>query len=195
MPSKTALSGLAIAEMSVGAILIYSGVANQTLGNSVRQLLTGTYTTGAVSALGTGTGPDTDTEAGTADTGAASAVSASSAQAALQQTAAEFGWGSGSEWQALSNVEMAEAGFNPNATNASSGAFGLAQALGHGTSGTACPSTGVNEYGGYGLSTAQAQQANCGNAADQALWMCNYIKETYGTPSAAWAHEQEYHWY
>jgi hypothetical protein len=116
-----------------------------------------------------------------------------SAQAILQQTAAQDGWGSGSEWQALSNVENAEAGFNPTADNPSSGALGLAQALGHGNANTA--GTLGNQYGGYGLTDAQAKAANSGNAADQALWMVNYIKSTYGTPEAAWAHEQADHWY
>jgi hypothetical protein len=116
-----------------------------------------------------------------------------SAQAILQETAAQDGWGSGSEWQALSNVENAEAGFNPTAENASSGALGLAQALGHGNANTA--GTLGNQYGGYGLTDAQAKAANSGNAADQALWMVNYIKSTYGNPEAAWAHEEADHWY
>jgi hypothetical protein len=116
-----------------------------------------------------------------------------SAQAILQNTAAQDGWGSGAEWQALSNVENAEAGFNPTAENPSSGALGLAQALGHGDANTA--GTLGNQYGGYGLTDAQAKAANSGNAADQALWMVNYIKSTYGSPEAAWAHEQADHWY
>jgi hypothetical protein len=116
-----------------------------------------------------------------------------SAQAILQNTAAQDGWGSGAEWQALSNVENAEAGFNPTADNPSSGALGLAQALGHGNANTA--GTLGNQYGGYGLTDAQAKAANSGNAADQALWMVNYIKSTYGSPEAAWAHEQADHWY
>ena len=45
-----------------------------------------------------------------------------------------------------------------------------------------------NQYGGYGLTDAQARAANSGDASMQALWMCNYIKSTYGTPEAAAAH-------
>jgi hypothetical protein len=49
----------------------------------------------------------------------------------------------------LRNVEMAEDGFDPTKANPSSGALGLAQALGHGNANTA-GSLG-NEYGGCGL--------------------------------------------
>jgi hypothetical protein len=116
-----------------------------------------------------------------------------SVQTILQNTAAQDGWGSGGQWQALQYVENREAGFNPSAINPSSGALGLAQALGHGNANTA--GTLGNQYGGYGLTDAQARAANSGNAADQALWMVNYIKSTYGTPEAAAAHEQAYNWY
>jgi hypothetical protein len=68
----------------------------------------------------------------------------------------------------LRNVEMAEDGFDPAKANPSSGALGLAQALGHGNANTA-GSLG-NEYGGYGLTDAQARAANSGDASMQALW-------------------------
>jgi hypothetical protein len=116
-----------------------------------------------------------------------------SVQTILQNTAAQFGWGSGSEWQSLSYVENREAGFNPTAINPTSGALGLAQALGHGNANTA--GRYGNEYGGYGLTDAQARAANNGDPAAQALWMMNYIKDRYGTPEAAAAHEQTYGWY
>jgi hypothetical protein len=116
-----------------------------------------------------------------------------SVQTILQNTAAQFGWGSGSEWQSLLYVENREAGFNPTAINPTSGALGLAQALGHGNANTA--GRYGNEYGGYGLTDAQARAANNGDPAAQALWMMNYIKDRYGTAEAAAAHEQTYGWY
>jgi LysM repeat protein len=139
------------------------------------------------------TGTSTPSNSGSTSSSGRPVPNSGSAQAILQNTAAQDGWGSGSEWQALSNVENAEAGFNPTAENPSSGALGMAQALGHGDANTA--GTLGNQYGGYGLTDAQAKAANSGNAADQALWMVNYIKSTYGTPEAAWAHEQADHWY
>ena len=87
-----------------------------------------------------------------------------------------------------------ESGWNPLANNSSSGAFGIAQALGHGVPGGAAPN-GRNEYGGYGLTTAEARAANEGNPVYQIMWGLNYIRETYGSPSAAWAHETSAGWY
>jgi hypothetical protein len=79
---------------------------------------------------------------------------------------------------------MEDATYSTTIANPSSGALGMGQALGHGTAGSA-GSLG-NEYGAnYGLTAAQAQQANSGSAQYQALWMCTYIRDTYGTPSAA----------
>lgn len=114
--------------------------------------------------------------------------------AILQKTAAGFGWGSGAEWAAWKNLENAEdASASPTIKNPASGALGIGQALGHGTARTA--GTLGNQYGGYGLTDAQAKQANSGNAAMQALWQGNYIRDTYHDPIGAWKHEQAVHWY
>jgi hypothetical protein len=203
------INGFSLAYTAAGAVVLWSGIKGWTISATFKALLTGTTPAASTEAIPVGgttdapaDSPDTaapgsllENAANLAGVGTSTAPTSSDATTALQQAAAARGWGSGAEWTALQNVEMAEAGFNPEATNPSSGAYGLAQAMGHGTSGTACPSTGVNEYGGYGLSTAQAQAANCGSADDQALWMVNYIADTYGDPQAAWAHEQEDHWY
>lgn len=106
-------------------------------------------------------------------------------RAQIQKAAARYGWGKGSNWNSLLQIIAHESGGNPNATNSSSGAYGIAQALGHGGSNTA--GCGRNEYGGYGLSPEQAKQANCGNAWYQLIWMMNYIKQAYGSPDKAWA--------
>lgn len=119
---------------------------------------------------------------------------ASTGQAAIQQAATARGWGPGTpDWQPLVDLENREAGFNPQAKNPSSGAYGLAQALGHGSSGTAGSVT--NEYGGFGLTDAQSRAANSGQAGPQAVWMMNYIAATYGNPRNAEAHETSNGWY
>ena len=195
------VNGFSLAYTAAGAVVLWSGIKGWTISATFKALLTGTTPASSTETipLGTEVAPAATSSTGTpaaANTGTASAAPTSSdAMTALQQAAAARGWGSGAQWTALQNVEMREAGYNPNALNPGSGAYGLAQALGHGISGTACPSTGRNEYGGYGLSAAQAQQANCGNADDQALWMVNYIAATYGSPEAAWSHEQSAGWY
>lgn len=190
------IDGLALALIGAGGLVAYAGIKGYSIPSALQALVQGKSPAGAQPANQINTTSVSSALAGTGSGsgGSGSVVSGGSPQSILQQTAAQFGWGSGAEWQALQNVEMAEAGFSPTARNAS-GAFGLAQALGHGTAGTACPATGINEYGGYGLSDAQAQQANCGQPGPQALWMCNYIQQRYGDPIAAWAHEQSNGWY
>jgi hypothetical protein len=102
-------------------------------------------------------------------------ISNSSAVAALQSAAAKAGW-TGAQWTALENVEMREAGFSLTARNPSSGAYGMAQFI-----------NGPSEYAQYG--------GNSTTAAGQAVAMVNYIKQRYGNPEAAWAHEQAFNWY
>lgn len=102
-------------------------------------------------------------------------VSNASSLAALESAAAKAGW-TGIQWTDLYNVEMREAGFNTGAVNPASGAYGMAQFI-----------NGPSEYALYG--------GNATTAAGQAVAMVNYIKSRYGTPGAAWQHEQQFGWY
>jgi hypothetical protein len=114
--------------------------------------------------------------------------------ATVRAAAGTHGWGNGTQWNALTHLIAQESGGNATARNPSSGALGIAQALGHGTSCSA--GTLGNEYGPqYGLSCAQARQANSGNATQQLRWMLGYIKSRYGSPAAAWQHETQNNWY
>jgi len=114
--------------------------------------------------------------------------------AAIKAAAAQHGWGSGGQWNALTHLINQESGGSNTVANSSSGALGIAQALGHGTSCSA--GTLGNEYGPqYGLTCAEASEANSGNPEKQAKWMMGYIAATYGTPSQAWAHELSNNWY
>jgi resuscitation-promoting factor RpfB len=105
-----------------------------------------------------------------------------------------YGW-TGSQFTDLVKLWTQESGWRAGARNSSSGAFGIAQALGHGTADTAA-ADGTNEYGpDNGVSVATAKAANSGSATAQIAWGLAYIHATYGSPSAAWAHEQAYGWY
>ena len=101
--------------------------------------------------------------------------SGATVQALMQSMAASVGW-TGAEWTALNNVEMREAGYSLTATNPSSGAYGLAQFI-----------NGPSEYAQYGGSSTTAQ--------GQITSMLSYIKQRYGDPEAAWAHEESAGWY
>jgi resuscitation-promoting factor RpfB len=182
------IDGLALGTIGAGSLFLWAAVKGKSITGTLQALIKG----GSPASAPGANAITVPVVPATASTG--TAVGSSSAQQALQNAAAAYGWGSGAQWQALQNVEMAEAGFNPSATNPSSGAYGLAQALGHGQ-GVNTQGTVTNQYGGYGLSSAEAQAANSGDAQAQAIWMCAYIAATYGNPVNAWAHEQSAGWY
>jgi hypothetical protein len=101
--------------------------------------------------------------------------SGGSVAALMKSMAAARGW-TGSQWNALYDVEQREAGFNLNAKNPGSGAYGLAQFI-----------NGPSEYAQYGGSV--------GSASGQITALLNYVAQRYGNPAAAWAHESEFGWY
>jgi hypothetical protein len=88
---------------------------------------------------------------------------------------AGYGWSSG-QFSCLDYLWTRESGWNPYATNPTSGAYGIPQAL---------PSSK--------MATAGADWQT--NPATQIRWGLGYIKATYGSPCGAWAHETAYGWY
>jgi hypothetical protein len=96
-----------------------------------------------------------------------------------QQTAAamlgSFGWSS-SEFGCLVSLWNLESGWNVYASNPSSGAYGIPQAL-------------------PGSKMASAGPDWQSNAATQIRWGLGYIKSLYGSPCGAWSHEQADGWY
>lgn len=94
----------------------------------------------------------------------------------LTFTGAGFGWATDQldDWWRLIGRES---GGRADAVNPSSGAFGIGQFLG-------ATKTAYAKYGA--TSTDPLEQLNA---------MAVYIHNRYGTPSAAWAHEQEHGWY
>ncbi|MBK7622763.1 MAG: hypothetical protein IPJ14_08870 [Kineosporiaceae bacterium] len=88
---------------------------------------------------------------------------------------ADFGW-SQSEFVPLEKLWMRESGWRWNAVNPSSGACGIAQAL-------PCSK----------MSSAGSDYRT--NPITQITWGLDYIKDRYGSPSAAWAHSQATGWY
>jgi len=85
-----------------------------------------------------------------------------------------YGWAS--QFGAFNALEMSEAGWNVHATNPSSGAYGLAQAL------------PPSKY-----ASAGADWRTSGYT--QLRWMMAYIKARYGSPAAAWAFHLAHNWY
>lgn len=180
-----AINGVAVGITAAGAVFLYSGISGKGVLSSLQYIVQGKSPASVQSAP---SGLDTQNAYQTQDTllnpNSGVQNDSSSAQAALQAAATVFGWGSGAQWTALNAIEMQEAGYNPTATNPSSGAYGMAQSLGHSYSGGPA-SNGVNEYGGYTLTAAQSEAASLGNPVYQSIWMCDYIQQRYGSPVVA----------
>jgi hypothetical protein len=112
---------------------------------------------------------------------AAAAPASVSGNVALgQQLAGGYGWGSGPQWNCLYALWQRESGWSATAENPVSGAYGIAQALGHGPTGQ------------YPAGPANPPQSDPGA---QERWGLGYIRATYGTACGAWAHEEADSWY
>jgi len=80
------------------------------------------------------------------------------------------------QYNAFSHIVEHESGWNVTATNSSSGAYGLVQAL-------------------PGSKMASAGSDWKTNAQTQIKWGLDYMNSRYGSPSAAWAFWQANGWY
>ncbi|MFF2507052.1 transglycosylase SLT domain-containing protein [Streptomyces sp. NPDC058067] len=83
---------------------------------------------------------------------------------------------SAAQFQCFDKIVSHESGWNPHATNASSGAYGLVQAL---------PANKMASAGGDWKT----------NPETQIKWGLTYMNERYGSPCGAWAHWQTAHSY
>ncbi|MER5636793.1 transglycosylase SLT domain-containing protein [Kitasatospora sp. NPDC002227] len=80
------------------------------------------------------------------------------------------------QFAAFSNIISHESSWNIKATNASSGAYGLAQAL---------PGSKMASQGSDWRT----------NPETQIRWALDYMNSRYGSPNAAWSFWQNHHWY
>ncbi|GAA0703739.1 hypothetical protein GCM10009536_41520 [Streptomyces thermocarboxydus] len=84
--------------------------------------------------------------------------------------------GNSAEFQCFSKIVSHESGWNPQATNASSGAYGLVQAL---------PASKMASAGSDWKT----------NPATQIKWGLDYMKDRYGSACDAWSFWQANNWY
>jgi hypothetical protein len=106
--------------------------------------------------------------------GAATADAASTAGIKAQVRAATGL--NAAQFACLDKIVMKESTWNPRATNASSGAYGLVQAL---------PASKMASAGADWRT----------NPATQARWGVSYMKSRYGSPCAALAFHNSHGWY
>lgn len=103
--------------------------------------------------------------------GVQDAVGTGTTKARVRAVATARGWGVGQQWRDLSALIQQESSWDKNAANPSSSARGLFQKM--------------TSLHGPLEKTVEGQ----------AGWGLNYIKRTYGTPSAAWAFHKRNNWY
>jgi len=166
-----AVSGTEFAVGGLGVLLIWSGISNKGFLTSVRDVVQGVEpTAGPKQNLFT---PSASASSTALEETATPSGGSDAQNAALGQSmAAAYGWNSGSQWEALNNIVMAESGWNDEAANPSSDARGIAQ--------------NINGW---------SQTYQEGNAAQQIAWLLSYIKERYGDPETAWAFHLANGWY
>jgi hypothetical protein len=107
---------------------------------------------------------------------AGSAPTASgSPQSIAQAMLGSFGW-SASQFSCLEPLWAGESGWSVTASNPSTGAYGIPQAM---------PASKMASAGPNWQTSAPTQ----------IRWGLGYIKSTYGSPCAAWGHEEASGWY
>jgi len=107
---------------------------------------------------------------------ASSAPTASgSPQSIAQAMLGSFGW-SASQFSCLDPLWAGESGWSVTVSNPSTGAYGIPQAMPASKMASAGPNWRTS-------------------AATQIRWGLDYIKSTYGSPCAAWSHEEADGWY
>lgn len=87
----------------------------------------------------------------------------------------KYGYGSG-QFDCLNNIIMRESKWDVNATNPSSGAYGIPQAL-----------------PGSKMATIASDWRT--NPATQIIWGIEYMKDRYGSPCSAWGFKASHGWY
>ena len=105
----------------------------------------------------------------------AAPAASGSPQSVAKAMLGSFGW-SASQFSCLEPLWEEESGWSVTASNPSTGAYGIPQAV-----------------PGSKMASAGADWQT--SAATQIRWGLTYIKDTYGSPCAAWSHEQANGWY
>ncbi|MDX3519713.1 MULTISPECIES: transglycosylase SLT domain-containing protein [Streptomyces] len=106
----------------------------------------------------------------------AAAPAQAASEASQAQAVAKKMIGNSAQYACFSHIVDHESDWNIHATNASSGAYGLVQAL-----------------PGSKMSSAGSDWKN--NAATQIKWGVDYMKDRYGSPCGAWNFWQANNWY
>jgi peptidoglycan DL-endopeptidase CwlO len=174
------VSGVPLAPLvilSLGVLAVYLGVSGKSAAAVLRDVMSGTNP-GSVTPPAPATpapAPGGGGEPTPTGTPPATNQSAAEAQAYARGQLARYGWGP-DQMAPLIKLWNQESGWNYLAKNKSSGALGIPQSL---------PASK--------MASAGADYRT--NAHTQIDWGLGYIHGRYGTPAAAWSHEQSHNWY
>lgn len=164
-----------VAAVGIGAVFVYAGVRGFSILKAAQNVIQGqspqSGQSASLLAQSAGTTSGGSNSGGTSGGGSPGG----SPQAIARGMLSRYGWGA-SEFGPLDNIWTRESGWRWNATNPSSGAYGIPQAL-----------------PGSKMASAGADWRT--NPATQIKWGLGYIKSRYGSPSKAWAFWQANGWY
>jgi len=169
------MDGVGITVTSLGAILVYAGVKGYSLLDVVRNVITGKPIGENVNKVSIAK----EYEPYQRDGSGTPAETLTGNKAIGQKLAAEYGWGTGLEWQALEELWTRESSWNNKAINYTSGAYGIPQAL---------PASKLPKAG-------QPPPVGTSDPTAQITWGLNYISSRYRSPIFALAHHKTYNWY
>lgn len=188
--SKSPVDGPGLAMVGIGSILVYAGIKGYSvlavLGNLVTGKPIGTgvtvtnslYTANGALPGGIAAPPvDPSNVAGSALGGNQAFLTGN--QVIARPMLDAYGWND-AEWSALVNLWTKESSWNNHAKNASSGAYGIPQAL---------PYTKMSKAAWPESAGGQS------DAASQISWGLTYIRQRYGSPRMAWQFHQQNNWY
>lgn len=173
MPGK--VNGFSVAYTVTGAVVLWSGIKGSSISDTFRSVLAGSTSPPVTEQIATSSpAAGLGAAAAAGDTGAHSAA-ATANQAIARVLAAPYGWSAGTQWSDLVSLWNRESGWSSSAQNPTSTAYGIAQFL---------DTTWATV--GYAKTSDPAVQIAAG---------LKYIRQRYGSPTAAWAHEQSAGWY
>jgi hypothetical protein len=189
------VNGVALGAVAAGAVMVYGGLSNKSPLKALQAIVQGKAPSSVAGALslwsvnnGTPT-PITGPEGPGA--GAQTGGTPQANQAIAQLLCQPYGWSGGQEWSDLISLWDRESGWRNTADTRVSGAggdtmsssvfaYGIAQAR---------PATKYPKAG------QPPDHGGTSDAKTQIAWGLQYIKSSYGSVSAAWAHETANSWY
>ena len=182
------VDGLALGVIAAGGLAVYAGLKGYSIPHALQAVIKGKPpSTGGPANPISGVAEAGLSTAGQNSIGAgAQGGSPSANQAIAKKLAAQYGWDTGPEWNALLTLWNSESGWSNTIWNTSAScgngayAYGIAQACGHGErKQTAHSAIGPYPAGNPGN---PPEYGGSSNAAAQINWGLAYIHDTYGSP-------------